>query len=90
MARHSQSLRKTPPMKSISISGWNVGFRKLEHTRLLRSEFGLSLSQAKQTTDEVLAGNAVTLQVPDDRYEQAVAELIKLGAKVDADTRFDA
>jgi ribosomal protein L7/L12 len=67
------------------IYGWNAGFNKVAHTKLLRSEHGCSLSRAKSITDTVVNGRSVTIEVADDRIERLVFELNELGAKCRVD-----
>ena len=43
-------------MNKITFTGWKVGFRKVEFTRLLRVKAGLSLSEAKNKVDSILDG----------------------------------
>ncbi len=68
-------------MGKIILEGWNVGFKKVEHTKLLRAELGYSLSRAKSITDAALDRQSVAIEVPDDRIERLAIELNELGAK---------
>lgn len=68
-------------MGKIIFYGWNTGFNKVAHTKLLRAELGCSLLQAKSITDAVLARQSVVIEVADDRIERVAFELNELGAK---------
>lgn len=66
-------------MPQLRLIGWRPGLNKVGLTRVLQSELGLSLSQAKRATDQVLQGEAVSLPVSDrqtaDRAAQRVTAL---------------
>ena len=70
-------------MKTIVISGWNAAFLKTNCTRLLRTELGLSLKEAKDAADAILDGQAVSLEVIDSHFEPLLAKLNELGAKAE-------
>ena len=72
-------------MKQIVILGWYAGFEKVGFTKLFRSEFGYSLKSAKETTDAVLHGQPVFLEVTNDRYKELACRLTELGAKIGVD-----
>jgi hypothetical protein len=59
--------------RQIVVRGWNVGFRKVEFTQLLREECGLSLSEAKARTDAVLDGKSIELAWRDGLVEKMSA-----------------
>ena len=63
------------------VSGWNVGFQKVEFTKFLRSEFGYSLAEAKAATDAVLDNQEVALRIPDREVRRISARLTELDAK---------
>jgi hypothetical protein len=65
--------------KTIIVSGWHIGFDKVGLTKLFRYDYGYSLSKAKTVTDSVLDGKAVTIENPDDRVEEFVMKLDRLG-----------
>jgi hypothetical protein len=66
-------------VKTIILSGWNTGFNKVGLTKLLRYDYGYSLSNAKTVTDSVLDGKAVTIENSDDRVDEFVMKLDRLG-----------
>lgn len=72
-------------MRKIVILGWNVGFEKVGFTNLFRSELGFSLKSAKATTDSVLEGHSVFIEVTDERYKTMACRLTELGAKIGSD-----
>jgi ribosomal protein L7/L12 len=69
-------------MKEIAVVGWSPGFRKIEFTKLLRRELGLSLSAAKSATDSVLDSIPVTLHIPDSAAPELLGELEARGARI--------
>ncbi len=69
-------------MKTVTISGWNVGFQKVRFTELLRYDFGYSLSGAKAATDSVLDDHRLELNIPEAEYDRILSHLLELGAKV--------
>jgi hypothetical protein len=66
--------------RTLVMSGWNIGFRKVEFTKMLQSELGLSLAQAKGTTDKVLDKQRVELNVSEEKYERVAMLATELGA----------
>lgn len=73
-------------MSFVRLTSWRPGLNKVALTRLLQSECGLSLADAKAATDRLLDGRAVTVEAAD---EAAANELIRsfdaLGAVAHAD-----
>jgi hypothetical protein len=65
----------------VVIFGWNVGFEKVEFTKLLGRELGYSLSEAKSKTDAVLGNQRIELKLHKVDVDQMLSKLIKLGAK---------
>ncbi|MGE0541326.1 MAG: hypothetical protein AB7R89_14225 [Dehalococcoidia bacterium] len=53
-------------MARIVITGWRAGFDKIRLTKLLQDHAHLRLPEAKRSTDRVLAGDTVLLEVEDD------------------------
>ena len=74
-------------MKKIELRGWNVGFNKVEFTKLLQGEPGYSLKHSKDTTDAILAGESVLLEVSDEQYEEQTRRIKALGARVKTEER---
>ncbi len=68
--------------RPLIISGWNIGFRKVEFTKMLQSELGLGLSEAKGTTDKVLEKELVELHVSGQNYARIVELATELGVVV--------
>lgn len=68
-------------MYPVEISGWEKGFNKVAHTKALQEFCKLGLGDAKARTDAVLDGAIVLVGVEtQDRAEELVARLIKMGA----------
>jgi hypothetical protein len=65
----------------IVLRGWNQGFNKVGLTKLLRAELGFPLERAKATTDAVLEGQSVTIEVPDFESERMISLLNSVGVK---------
>jgi ribosomal protein L7/L12 len=72
-------------MRKIVIFGWYTGFEKVGFTKLFRSEFGYSLKSARETTNAVLQGQPVFLEVTEERYKKLACRLTELGAKIGVD-----
>jgi hypothetical protein len=71
--------------KILTISGWKVGFQKVEFTKMLQRELGLSLSAAKNITDRVLANERIDLPLGNADTKRVVDAALELGAIVLAD-----
>jgi len=67
-------------MRRIVITGWKIGFQKIEFTKTLRGELGYSLSEAKGMTDSVLDRQAVQVDLPEERFDWVSERLNHLGA----------
>ena len=67
-------------MTTVLISGWHYGFQKVNFTRLMKSDMGMTLRPAKTTTDRILDGELVELEVPDEQVEDLFAKMTDLGA----------
>ena len=66
---------------TVEISGWKVGLQKVEMTKALKAQAGLSLVDAKKATDEVVKGGTVTVTVRTQQHAIALRDaLIALGA----------
>jgi hypothetical protein len=66
-------------MKTIGVSGWNPGFKKVSCTKLLQEKAGYSLSQAKATTDAILKRQRVIIELPERGLERTIAQLSQAG-----------
>jgi ribosomal protein L7/L12 len=71
-------------MTTVTISGWFYGFQKVNFTKLLKSELGLTLKPAKTITDRILDGELVELEVPDEQVDRLLAAMTDLGAICEA------
>jgi hypothetical protein len=72
-------------MKTIVISGWNVGFQKINFTQKLRHEFNFSFLSAKDACDAILDGQRLDLHVQDSEYSRMLSELRQLGVKFEVE-----
>jgi hypothetical protein len=72
-------------LRKIILYGWNIGFNKVAHTKLLCAELGYSLLQAKSITDSVVDRKSVTIELADDRVQRLALELNELGVKCRVD-----
>jgi len=68
-------------MEPVVIFGWNIGFQKMEFTKLLRHGLGYSLSEAKSKTDAVLENQRIELRLHNADVDQVLSKLKQLGAK---------
>jgi hypothetical protein len=66
-------------MKCITLSGWKVGMKKVSLTKFLQGNAGYSLARAKATTDAILNGESVTIEVPDEQLDAITAEIRDIG-----------
>lgn len=68
-------------MCEVRLTGWRVGTRKVSLTLLIRDWTDLGLSQAKSEVDRLLAGDIVSLSLPDRATATAFCrEAAALGA----------
>lgn len=51
-------------MATVEITGWLPGFRKVSCTKLLQSQVGIGLADAKSITDGILNGVPQLIQLP--------------------------
>lgn len=63
-------------MAIVEITGWKAGFKKVSHTKALQELAGLSLSEAKATTDRVLMGECVLLEISAPSTAEKLAECL--------------
>jgi len=77
-------------MKTVTVSGWKVGFQKIGFTEMLRKDFGYSLSAAKAATDGVLDNHALELRVAEPECERLAPRLRELGAAFSVEEGFAA
>ena len=68
-------------MTTVQVSGWNIGFNKVQFTLLLKSELGYPLSQAKRVTDAIMRNELIELEIADAQVEQIVTSMRLLGAR---------
>jgi len=75
-------------MKHLVIKGWNVGLNKILLTKMLRTEFGFSLSEAKSITDRVLGNEEIRIPLDESSPsgEDIVKALCEIGAKASINT----
>ena len=69
-------------MTKVTLTGWNVGFKKVQFNQFLRARWGLGLAEAKTVVDRVLNDERVELELQQfsciDRQK-----MIELGVKLD-------
>jgi ribosomal protein L7/L12 len=68
--------------RRIVFQGWEIGFQKVNFTKMVREELGLGLFDGKSITDRVLAGDRVELVVSSEKYEMVAKRAGDLGAVV--------
>jgi len=64
----------------VYLRGWQPGFNKVEFTKLMKAEVGVSLSAAKNLTDRLLAGETIIIWVKD--LQRTIDQARSLGATV--------
>jgi ribosomal protein L7/L12 len=72
-------------VKNITVSGWKIGFEKVAFTKLLRYELGYSLKTAKDTTDTILDGQSISIEVSEEEYQGLIRRIEALGANIGSD-----
>jgi hypothetical protein len=75
------------PSETVEIYGWNLGFQKVEFTKMLENDLGYSLSEAKSATDAILNNQRVLLRVGKADVEVLLSKLNELGAKLTREDR---
>ena len=70
-------------MSTIRITGADPEILKVHHTRFLVEVLHMRLRDAKHLTDDILAGRAREVEVPDGLVEAHVATLRILGARAE-------
>lgn len=58
-------------MTTVTITGWREGLNKVELNHLLRQHAGCGLGEAKRAVDQLLAGEPLTYEFPDDESASA-------------------
>jgi len=53
-------------MTTVTITGWREGLNKVQLNHLLRQHAGFGLGEAKRAVDELLAGETLRYEFPDD------------------------
>jgi hypothetical protein len=67
-------------MAIVVITGWRAGFDKIRLTKALHGHAQLRLSEAKRSTDRVLAGDTVILEIEDDgRLDRLLRDFEMIG-----------
>jgi len=65
----------------LALAGWNIGFKKVEFTKLLRVEFGLGQARAKEMTNAIIENHTVEIAIDELRSSEFIARVRKLGVK---------
>jgi hypothetical protein len=80
---------------TLELIGWRAGLKKVSFTQQIQADVGASLSQAKEMTDRLVAGETITLcfdsQEKRDRFRVAAEALgvVCRCADTDADSTLD-
>lgn len=70
-------------MATVRIIGWNRGFQKISHTKLIQAYTGLGIAEAKRVTDDVLEGQQAEVEVDDRNVEDFLRQVRELGAQAE-------
>jgi ribosomal protein L7/L12 len=70
------------------MTGWRPGMNKVAVTKTLQSELGWGLATAKRATDDVLAGEIVSLEVVEYGSAERLAESLR-GLSVEVSVAMD-
>jgi hypothetical protein len=71
------SNRSDRPAMTVTITGWNKGFRVKSATQDIRLATGLGLNRSKRLVEDVIAGATVVLQIFDDRAAERCASTLR-------------
>ena len=58
-------------MTTVIITGWEEGLNKIQMNHLLRRQAGCGLGEAKHAVDQILAGEILIYEFPDDESASA-------------------
>jgi hypothetical protein len=67
-------------MPLVLLTGWHDGLQKVALTKLIREQAGMRLANAKECTNQLLAGERVALRIPAEHAAKFLAEAEFLGA----------
>jgi len=71
-------------MNKIIVKKWNIGFNKVQFTKLQYNLLGLDLKVAKKNTDDILENKIVSIEIKnDDLLHEFVTEAVNLGVEID-------
>lgn len=71
-------------MNKIIVKKWNIGFNKVQFTKLQYNLLGLGLKVAKKNTDDILENKIVSIEIKnDDLLHEFVTEAVNLGVEID-------
>jgi|GEM_PF-1442261 len=71
-------------MNKIIVKKWNIGFNKVQFTKLQYDLLGLGLKVAKKNTDDILDNKIVPIEIKnDDLLHEFVTEAVNLGVEID-------
>lgn len=69
-------------MERLKIKGWEEGFRKISFTKLLTEYCELSLSEAKEITDNFLENDEAYIVIKDQTLaKEFIAKAMTIGVK---------
>lgn len=59
-------------MKSVKLTGWKVGLKKISLAKAIQEVSGGSIFEAKKIVEKVLNGEIVCMDVPDEALEEFI------------------
>ena len=66
-------------MRTILLTGWKEGIKKVSLTLLLHEHANYSLSEAKAVTDAVINNRVVRLELTDEQFSRVMSKLGEIG-----------
>lgn len=67
-------------MKSVKLTGWRVGLKKISLAKTIQDAVGGSIFDAKKIVEKVLSGEDVHLEITDEAFEGFLENAKQAGA----------
>ncbi|MGJ7610357.1 MULTISPECIES: hypothetical protein [unclassified Variovorax] len=59
-------------MKSVKLTGWKVGLKKISLAKVIQDALGGSIFDAKKIVEKVLQGEIISLEIPNEVFEDFI------------------
>jgi ribosomal protein L7/L12 len=67
-------------MSTVTVTGWNNGFNKVQFNKLIRESGNCGLAEAKEMVDSLLEGQAFEIEISDADHKDFCTRAKELGA----------